>query len=59
MNKFKIFVSSELKELATRDADQLFSCIRDNLQELGYELTDDDDDHLYNEIETQLKGEQS
>lgn len=57
MNKFFDFVASELNELETRDVDNLFECIRDNLLEMGLNLTDKDDNDLYNEIERQVDAE--
>lgn len=56
MRQFKDFVESELKELETRDADQLFECIRDNLLEMKVDMNDTADDELYAEIELQLNG---
>lgn len=56
MRQFKDFVASELRELESRDVDQLYGCIRDNLQEMGIEFTEALDDELYLEIEIQLKG---
>jgi len=53
--QFLDFVRSELNELESRDVDQLYGCIRDNLQEMGLEFDDSMDDELYSEIETQLK----
>ena len=55
MNQFAEFVRSELSELESRDVDQLFECIRDNLQEMNVEMTELMDDELYLEIENQLK----
>lgn len=54
MKQFTDFVRNELQELESRDADQLFECIRDNLQEMGVELNDALDEELYFEIESQL-----
>ena len=55
MNQFAEFVRSELSELESKDVDQLFECIRDNLQEMNVEMTELMDDELYLEIENQLK----
>ena len=55
MNQFAEFVRSELSELESKDVDQLFECIRDNLQEMNVEMTERMDDELYLEIENQLK----
>jgi len=56
-NEFFDFVSSELKELETRDVDQLFECHRDNLMEMGFTMSDSQDDSLYSEIERAVQGE--
>jgi len=56
-NQYFDFVASELRELETRDVDQLFECLRDNLQEMGVEFTDALDNELYNEIEHQVDAE--
>lgn len=55
MRQFFDFVRSEINELESRDADQLYECIRENLQEMGIKFTDSLDNQLYNEIEIQLK----
>ena len=59
MNQFKLFVASELSELESRDADQLFECISDNLTEMGVQLNDSLNAELYGEIELQLSNEVS
>ncbi len=55
MRQFYEFVRSELTELESKDVDQLFGCIRDNLQEMGVVFDIGLDDELYSELETQLK----
>jgi hypothetical protein len=55
MNQFSDFVRSELNELESKDVDQLFGCIRDNLLEMNLQMSDAMDDELYSEIERQLK----
>ncbi len=54
--ELSIFVTSELAELESRDVDQLYGCLQDNLVELGVDLTQGVCERLYSEIETQLKG---
>lgn len=54
MNQFTETVKSELNELESRDADQLFGCIRDNCQEMGLEMSEEMDDELFEAIETAL-----
>ncbi len=56
-SQFFDFVASDLQELETRDVDQLFECLRDNLQEAGLDMTDSMDNDLYSEIERQVKAE--
>lgn len=57
MSQFKDFVESELNELESRDVDNLFAMLRDNLQEMNFEMSDALDDELYSEIERQVKAE--
>lgn len=49
------YVASELKELETRDADTLYACLIDNLDEMGVPITSILKETLYAEIESQLK----
>lgn len=49
----KEFVTSELKELETRDVDQLLGCLSENLDDMGIEYSLND---LYAEIEDQVLG---
>ncbi len=53
--EMKKFVESELKELESRDADQLYACLQDNASDLGVGLTESFCARLYSEIETQLE----
>jgi len=56
MRQFLDLVRAELSELESKDVDQLFGCIRDNLLEMGFNMNDDRDEELYSEIQLQLKG---
>ena len=49
----KLFVASELSELETRDPDQLYACIADNLEEMGVKF---EPETLYELIEEELRG---
>jgi hypothetical protein len=48
------FVEGELRELETRDVDQLFECLWETCMELGLYV---DDDKLYAEVDRQVEAE--
>lgn len=54
MRPYFEFVASELRELESRDPDQLFECLKDNLEEMRVLVNETD---LYNEIECQIEAE--
>ena len=51
---FEEFVASELRELESRDVDNLFDMIKENLQTAGFEFDAETDDELYSIIEKQV-----
>lgn len=54
MRQYFEFVRSELNELETRDVDQLFDCLLDNLREMNQPANED---VLRAEIERQVAAE--
>jgi len=56
-NQFLDFVAAELRELETRDVDQLFDCLKDTLEEMGCVVENNTAAQLYNEIERQVEAE--
>lgn len=54
MRQFFEFVRSELTELETRDVDQLFDCIKENLEDMGVRFDEGLEDELYEEIRSQV-----
>ncbi len=54
MRQFKSYVESELNELESRDPDTLYICIKENIEDMGFVLTETMDEELWNEINTQL-----